>query len=155
MLDDPKIWAYGQKKKWSIESDPNMILILELSDRSWKLTATNMLKDSVKNMQEHMGNFSIKIKTVGKNLNEMRDTFRKFFKCDLSKLDKTEEKNQLKVGQQKLLKLKYKEKEWKNASWTLISVGQNWVLCVQKEKTKKMEQKTYIKRIMVRNLPNL
>lgn len=57
-VDNQKIGAYGQKKKWSIESDPEMILILELPDRSWKLSVTNLLKYSVKNMQEHMGNFS-------------------------------------------------------------------------------------------------
>lgn len=41
----------------------------------------------------------------------MRETLRKIFKCDLSKLNKTDRKNKLKVGQQKLLKLKHKDKK--------------------------------------------
>lgn len=33
-LDDQKNLTYGQKKKWSVEAEPEMIQILELSDRS-------------------------------------------------------------------------------------------------------------------------
>lgn len=66
-LDDQKNMTYGQKKKWSVEAEPEMIQILELSDRSWKLKMINVFKDLVENIQEHTENFSRKIKiTKGK-----------------------------------------------------------------------------------------
>lgn len=66
-LDDQKNLTYGQKKKWSVEAEPEMIQILELSDRSWKLKMINVFKDLVENIQEHTENFSRKIKiTKGK-----------------------------------------------------------------------------------------
>lgn len=52
-LDDQD--KYSQKKKWSIEAEPEMIPMSELSDRSGKLNLMNALKDLVENMQEHMG----------------------------------------------------------------------------------------------------
>lgn len=45
-----------------------------------------VLKGLVEHMQEHMGNFSRKIKIIEKHENEMRK-IKDLFKCDFSRLD--------------------------------------------------------------------
>lgn len=53
--------------------DPDVQIFIQVL----KTKHDKCVKDSVENMQEHMENFSRKIKIIGKNVNEMRNTIRK------------------------------------------------------------------------------
>lgn len=96
-----------------------MTQMLRLSEREFKIALTNMLKALMKkvdNIHEKMANFSIEMKTGKESMEIHKWKTETEMKNSLDgliyKLKTAEEKSvNLKIGQQKLLKLKHKEKK--------------------------------------------
>ena len=102
------------------------------------------------------GNFSRKIKIVGNNENEMRNTIR--IKWDFNSLGTVEKKLNFIIGQQKLLKLKHKGKnseKWIRASDICGTQSSNVCVWSSRRRRERTWAEGKCEEITARNLPKL